>query len=88
MTVAIYAAYFGYPILQYLAIRWTEGWWRRLAWLPLLPTILILAATIVGVVGPTHSMALLGLLAPPLAFMYLVLLLVARRLSRPSSRAA
>jgi hypothetical protein len=70
----------GYFILQfYLYRRWHNGW-RKAALLPMWATIPILAYTLFALAQGSNLWPLVMLFTVPLAFLYLVGLIVARRM--------
>jgi hypothetical protein len=72
----------GYFILQVaLYYRWRDGW-RKAALLPLLATVPITAYTLFAFAKGSNLWPLVMLFTVPFAFIYLVALMLARRLSR------
>jgi len=71
-----------YIVLQAVSIKWTKGGWRIFAVLPLVPVVLILAATIFGLIQGANLWPMGIILLMPIILGYLVLLLVLHALFR------
>lgn len=76
IITAFYGGIFGYPILQFFAIRRMHGKWRALALLPLLPMLPVLIATLQRFYGRSELPVWVYLVFVPAILAYLVILLV------------
>jgi hypothetical protein len=75
----------GYFILQYLLYRRWQGGWRKLALLPLAGAVPIVAYTLFALAMGSNIWPLVMLFTLPLAFLYLVALVIMKRFAGAGS---
>jgi uncharacterized integral membrane protein len=76
IPIVIFGGIFGYPILQFLAIKRTRGGWRVLALLPLVAMIPVLIVTFLGLVQGSHLWPIILIFVAPAILAHLIVLLV------------
>lgn len=72
----------GYPLAQYGAIRHASGGWRMAFALPAVPMALVVAYTALAFSQGANLWPILLIFTAPLAILYLLLLAIARRITR------
>lgn len=76
-----WASIVGYLVLQPLSIRQWSGWWRVAALVPLIATVPLIAQALYGLTIGSNLWPLWLLFFMPLAFLYLLVVAVARWLA-------
>ena len=65
-----------YPVLQFFAVKRMRGFWRVLAFLPLILMAFVFVVTIIGFYQESNLWPIFLIFVSPLVLVYLVVLLV------------
>ena len=76
IPVGIYGGIFGYPILQFFAVKRMRGWWRVLALLPLIVMLPVLCSAFLGLYRGANLWPIILIFVAPWVLAYLIALLV------------